>query len=166
MTVLGAGIAPAGACPAGYGTPSPAPAPPGAPYPDPVTGLAQSGYQVGVPSGDYQWTADGRQVGCPTVRSLVQHAVTTLFNSSAVAGFGLKQPGGVKGPGYATQVSASLSNCLSQVVALGWMEILSIVVFDAPNPDGTIGVMQWKDLTAPPPPANAGSSYNEVTTRF
>lgn len=168
MTVLGAGLCPAGTSVAGYGVPTVATLLSRIPFPDPVTGLPQSGYQVGVASGDYSFTTDGRLVGCGTVKSLVEHACLTLFGSSAVPGFGLQLPGGDKGTGYSKRVTARLTSTLSALVAQRIISIVSIVVQDAPNnPSGTIGSLTWRDLTAPSPAAlNGGAPSNEYTTRF
>jgi hypothetical protein len=129
-----------------------------------VSGLGQSGYQVDPQTQDYDFTSDGRQIGCPTVKALVEHACSTLFNSSAVAGFGLQLPNGVKGDGFLAQVSARLTNCLSAMVAQGLIAIVSITVANMANPDGTFGLLTWRDLTAPPAGFNASTPSNEYRT--
>lgn len=168
MTVLGVGFAPAGAYPCGHGVSTQAPAPILVPYPDPTTGLAQSGYQVNPATGDYLFTPDGRMVGCATVKALVEHACATLFNSSAVAGFGLQTPGGVKSTGYEQRVAAKLTASLAYLVKNNIIQIVRIKVTGMPNNvSGTVGVLTWRDLTAPPSNAlNGGRSTSLQTTSF
>jgi hypothetical protein len=158
-------MCPAGIAPAGYGTPPAAPIAQTVPYPDPLTGLAQSGYQIG--TGDYTFTADGRIVGAPTVKTLVEHAILTAYNSSAVVGFGLNAPNGVKAGNYAQQVSACLTNALAALVTQGLIQIVKVTVTNMSNPDGTVGMLAWKDLTAPASASpSGGSSSSQYTTSF
>ena len=168
MTVLGAGLCPAGSSAAGFGVPTVATSPINVPFPDAQTGRTQGGYQVGLTSGDYSFTSDGRVVGVANVKSLVQHAITTTFGSSAVPNFGLQLPGGDKTSGYKQRIESRLRNALAGLVAQNLIQIVSVSVADMPNNSaGTIGTLTWRDLTAPAPwTPGTGAPSNQYTTAF
>lgn len=164
---VGAGGCPAGACSAGYGVPDAAVVPMLVPYPDPTTGLAQSGPFVNPATGDYLYTTDGRVQGESTVQALVRNALATEFNSSAVVGFGLRLKDiRDRGTNFLAKVRARAQSALAQLVGQGVIQIVSVTVADVVNPDGVFAFVTWRDLTqaANPSAIGAGPAKNEFTT--
>ena len=90
---LGAGQSPAGGSAAGYGLPDTGTVPINAILPDPSTGLPQTGRFLNPVTKDYEFTSDGRVVGTPTARQLVQLAVRTTLGSSCLPTLGFDQTG-------------------------------------------------------------------------
>lgn len=137
---VGAGRCRASAVPAGYGAIDVAPAPVLVPVPDPQTGLPQTGRFVDQTTGDYTFTVDGRVQGMPTVYQLVLLAIERADVSSLTE----------KGSNYKQQVATILQNALSALVVAKQVEIKRVVVIDrlpGTNPDATVAVVFWKDLT-------------------
>lgn len=147
---VGAGGCPAGAVPAGYGSVDQAPAPVLVPLPDPITGLSDTGRAIAPQNaaqgaGDYSFTPDGRLVGMPTVNQLVLLAIENLDLSSITE----------KGANYAARVTALIQGALAPIVAQKLLLVRSISVLPTPNPDGSIAMVYWTDLTKGTPQQTA-----------
>jgi hypothetical protein len=143
---LGAGHAPAGTCPAGYGVIDVAPAPNLTALPDPKTGLSQTGRYLNAPNAqtgkgmDYSFSADGRVQGMPTVYQMVLIAIEN-------ANFTQVQE---KGPQWKTQLRTIVQNAVAYLVTSKQLQVKSIVVIDGmvgQNPDGAIAILNWFDVT-------------------
>lgn len=133
---VGAGLAPAGTSLAGFGTVDQAPAPILVPLPDYRTGLPDTGRFINQQTGDYEFTADGRLQGMPTVYQLVLLAIER-------ADFSTLQE---RGPNYVGVVQGIIQAALSYLVTSRQVSILRI---DVPPvaPDAVIAVLYWIDLT-------------------
>jgi hypothetical protein len=152
--MTGAGQVPAGSSIAGYGIVATTATPLNVILPDPSTGLPQTGRLL-VPNaanngrGDWAFTADGRVVGCGTVRQLVQLALTTAFRSSAspTLGIALDQ---VKeqSANFQRQVATVVANALAPLVSQGLVQLLTVSLQQTPsNPDAGVALVTWRDLT-------------------
>jgi hypothetical protein len=152
--VIGAGGCPAGAALGGYGVISTANVPNGATLPDQITNLPTT-CRLLVPNaqnggrGDWAFTADGRVVGCSTVRQLVQLALSTVLGSACVTSLGMSFVGlQEKGPNFQRQVATAVANALAPLVKQGLVAIVSVKLADyQSNPDSALGYVKWTDLT-------------------
>jgi len=161
---LGAGVCPAGTSAAGYGVPDAGTSPNSAIFPDPLTGLPQTGRSVNSATGDYTFTADGRTQGMATVPQLVYLAVKTVFGSAALSP-GAIQPLGVdisnvqeQGPNFERQISSALATALSPLVRQGLVTILGLKLLPVDNPDGVAPYLTWRDNTT-------GRTFNLAVTQ-
>lgn len=151
MTV-GAGGSPAGSSISGYGVGSVANVPSDAALPDQTTNLPTT-CRLLVPSGaqgaSYAFSADGRLVGCGTVRQLVQLALSTVLGSCCVPGLGLayytlKE----QGANFQRQVATAVANAMAPLVKQRLVALLSVDLQQYPsNPDSGIALVTWRDLT-------------------
>lgn len=149
---IGAGLCPAGIAPAGYGVPDTVGPPASIPLPDPKTGLAQTGRFLDPTTKDYAFTSDGRLQGMPTVRQLVQLAIKTTLGSSALIDLGIDMKRiRDKADGFDQKVTSVLTDAIAPLVRQGLVQIDSVEVFDEPNPDAAIGILNWTDLTTGQP---------------
>lgn len=146
---VGAGLAPAGVSPAGYGTPSTTTGPATNVLPDYVTGDTQTGRAIDPVNKTYTLTTDGRIQGVGTVQQLVQVALSTMFNSSAVVGLGLNVASvQEKGSDFQRQVATMVASALADLVRRKLVQIIDVRVDDLPaKPDGAWAVVLWRDLT-------------------
>lgn len=146
---IGAGGCPAGVAAAGYGVPDTANVPNNAILPDANTGLPQTGRFIDPATKSYQFTADGRLRGVPTVQQLVQLALTTVRGSACLSNLGqtfaqIQE----KGTNFQKQVTASVTQALSDLVNNKQIAILSVSVQNTPGkPTASIGQVTWVDLT-------------------
>lgn len=141
---LGAGAAPAGSSPAGYGVPDTAPAPILVPLPDPRTGLSQGGRYINQQTKDYAFTSDGRLQGMPNVNQMVLIAIQGADFSAITE----------KGPNFAQQLRDVVQNALADLIARKLVQLTGITVLDRQpgmNPDAGIAVANWLDLTTGQP---------------
>jgi hypothetical protein len=146
----GAGSQPAGSSPAGIGSPSTAAAQ-GNPviFPDARTGFSQTGRSLNPITKDYVFTSDGRSQGFGTTPQRMQLALTTVFNSSAIPGFG-QQFTSVreKGPNYQRQLTTFVQNAVSHLVKEKAIVLNEVDVSDVPGkPGAAYMLVQWTDLT-------------------
>lgn len=149
---LGAGFAPAGFAPAGYGQPDPAATPVNAILPDALTGLPQPGRLIDPTTGSYQFTSDGRLIGVSRAQQLVQLAVRTLLNSSALSSLGvdfskLKE----QGPNFQAQVTNIVTNAFAPIVNQEIVALVAVTATQYPNiPDRVTILIKWRDLSQGP----------------
>ena len=167
-TYVGAGLSPAGLGPAGMPVAGQAVASQLVPFPDPQTGLAQTGPWVDPRAKDYVYNSSGQKQGRPTVSSLVQTALTTAFNSSAVKGLGLDLSNlQDQGPNFQRQLATVLANALKPLVTAGLVQVVKVVVGQGLLPDAGLGTLVWRDLTAPPIGAGpTGATHSLMQTNF
>lgn len=145
---IGAGLCPAGTSPAGYGVPDQGTSPVNAVLPDPTTGLQSTGRLIDPATGSYQFTADGRVVGTPTVRQRMLLALRTVRGSSAQPNLGIDfSKAGEQGLDFAAQVAAAVGLACAPLVQAGLVQLLQVVPQPVDNPDGAAFVAQWRDLT-------------------
>jgi hypothetical protein len=146
----GAGSQPAGSSPAGIGSPATTTSQANPViFPDPRTGLSQTGRAINPVTKDYYFTADGRSQGFATTPQRMQLALTTIYGSSAIAGFG-QQFTGVreKGPNYQRQLITYVQNAVAHLVKEKAIVLNQADVYDLPNRPGLAYlVIQWTDLT-------------------
>jgi hypothetical protein len=154
---LGAGFAKAGTSPAGFGAPSVAPVNQTTPFPDPLTGLGQTGALINYQTGDYVYTADGRVAGMSSVPQLV---LIALMNGNIFAGLLDKTPD------YPRQVATRVQTALSSFIRQGWVALVSVDVVEAGSgsPDAAGVNVRWRDLTAPAPGSGARVAQTTLTT--
>lgn len=146
---IGAGAAPGGIAPGGYGVPDAATSPINAPLPLPQNGLPQSGRAIDPTTRDYIMGSDGRLQGVDTVTQLVQLAITTTLGSSAMPTLG-QSFAQVKeiGPGFIQQVTAKVASALAPLVNQGLVELVNVQVTQSQqNRDAGIVQFAWRDLT-------------------
>lgn len=150
--MIGAGFCPAGTSLAGYGVGSVANVPDNSALPDQITNLPTTCRLLvpnGTKGGDWAFTADGRVVGCGTVRQLVQLALSTVLGSSVsrtlgAAYFTLQE----KGPNFQRQVATVVANALAPLVKQKLVQVIAVIVQEYPsNPDAGLGYVKWRDLT-------------------
>ena len=152
--MIGAGGCPSGSSLGGYGVISVGTSPNGACLPDQVTNLPTT-CRLLVPNptnggrADWAFTADGRVVGCSTVRQLVQLALSTVLGSACVTGLGMSFAGlQEKGPNFQRQVATAVANALGPLVKQGLVALVSVQVQDyQSNPDSALALVKWTDLT-------------------
>lgn len=165
--MLGAGVAPAGTSPAGIGQPDTTPAQSNVLFPDPVTGLGQTGRYIHPVTRTYTFASDGRTQGYATAQQLVDIALRTVRGQCAIPNLGqtfttIQE----KGPFFNGQVAAAVNTALADLVRARIIQLVSVDVQNNPNnPDGTIGFVTWRDLTAPDA-AGPTSPTAELQTRF
>ena len=138
---VGAGLCPAGTVPAGYGVIDTAPAPILIPLPDYRTGLSDGGRFISQTTGDYVFTADGRLQGMPNVYQLVLLAIANCDFSSVTE----------KGPNYKAGVTSSILTALAYLTTQKLIQVKRITVIDRlpnMNPDATIALVDWIDMTS------------------
>lgn len=146
----GAGTSPAGCYPAGFGTPTAAPLPGGGVFLD-ANGIQQTGRAIDLRTGRYTYDAYGNSVGVATVRQLVQVAVKTLFNSSAVQGLGIRLSD-LKDitSNYDKQLDVVVRDALADLVARKLVAVVDVTAqrFGAPGVQtGVYGHVRFRDLT-------------------
>lgn len=135
---LGAGLAPAGSCAAGFGTPASA-----------ATSGPNSygtGAYLDPVRRDYSFDASGNRLKTGTVVQLVQLALGTVYNSSVLDGLGLKPFGPVLTPAAVAAITDNHVKACAHIVAQGLMRIVSIAV-GSTFPGQVQVVLVWLDLT-------------------
>ncbi len=137
---IGAGLAPAGTSPAGFGVPETAGAPAINPLPDPKTGLSLTGRYIDQKTGDYVMLADGRLQGMATVEQLVLLALNSVDFSDLLD----------KGPNFRATFANRVQNALADLITKKWVQIRAITISE-PNPDAGLAVLDWVDLTTGAP---------------
>lgn len=136
----GAGFAPAGFSPAGFGAPDAAPVTQTVPFPDPLTGKAQTGALINYQTGDYVMTADGRVAGMGSMQQLV---LLALLNAQIFKGLE------TKGPNFQRQVASRVTAALAYLLRQKWIAVASVTVSggNPSSPDAAGVVVNWRDLT-------------------
>ena len=166
----GAGIQGAGIGPAGINTPDPVPAPGTALFPDPITGIGQSGRYIHPITKQYTFNADGRTQGYATVQQLVVLALRTVRGSSAIPTLGQSFTSVTeKGPNYQRQVATAVQQALGDLIKAKMIRLVSVSVDIPPsNQDGTIATVLWRDLTQSDPISSGvgGTPQVEFRTTF
>jgi len=146
----GIGVGPAGMFPAGMGEPDLAPVPGGGVFLD-AQGVQQTGRAIDLHTGRYTYDAYGNCVGTSTMRQLVQIAVTTVLNSSAVTGLGhrLRDLKDI-GANYEKDLDVIVREALADLVARNLITVLDVtaVRFGATGVrTGVYGHARFRDLT-------------------
>ena len=146
---VGAGIAPAGTQPAGYGTPDAAAVPNSATLPDTVTGLPRGGRYIHPQTGSYQFTADGRLQGMANVNQLVLLRSSTVQGSSVLHWLGQRfSQIQEQQPDFQRRAATAVSSMLADLIQTKQVALLGVTVQPTPgNPDGAAIFFQWRDLT-------------------
>lgn len=146
---IGAGFAPAGSFPAGYGVPDSAHVPIDATLPALKTSLPSPGRYVDQTTKSYAFTADGRVQGMGNVNQLVLLAITTVRGSSVLPNLGqtfslIKE----KGTDFKRQVASAINLALSDLVKRSLIRVVSIDVQEPITaPDAAIVNVKWQDVT-------------------
>lgn len=151
--MAGFGIQPAGTSSAGFGSIEPINPNSGRALNDPKKVGSYGSRRIDPFTRDYVLNNDGRVDGMPNVAQLVQLAITTEFNTSAVRGMGnnLKKIDRVTA-NFEQVVLTTLTSALKRLVDLRLVEVLGFSSFKSGKKDGlqpgqTYGRLQWRDLT-------------------
>lgn len=150
----GAGKQAAGTSSSGFGTSTAATEFGGAFLRDDKTGRVLGARKIDPRSLDYQLDANGRALGMRDVRQMVQLALHTEYNSSAVRGFGhkLRSIDRITG-NFEKRVLDVLTQALQPLIRAGLIEVLGFSEFRAGDnrnglPRGAAyGRLRWRDLT-------------------
>lgn len=141
--MAGAGTAPAGTSPYGYGTPATSGGLEGVPLAD-AARTTQGSRWINPLTRRWEFGADGRAKGMANVRHLVLMRILTLRDSAAWKG-GLEAPGGVIGTNFAAKRADAIRTALADLVTQRLIAIESITVDAKARPVFTR--VQWRDLT-------------------
>lgn len=146
---IGAGFAPAGTSPAGYGVPDSAPALVNGILPDQITGRTQPGRLIDPISKSYVYTSDGRVIGVGLAQQQVQLAVTTLLGSSVIASLGMDRSKlQEQGSNLLQTVTGIVTDAFAPIVAQNIASLSSVAISQSPcNPDRAVILIKWVDLT-------------------
>ena len=147
---LGAGIAPAGSAPAGFGSPDVAQVPSKVIWPDPVTGLSQTAAKLDARTGQPTFDALGRRQGMSGIQQMVLLRAKTIRGSSVIANLGLQAASGVIGPNTQRQLADAFAVAMADIVAQKLIKILSVTV-DQFSQSGEYVIFRWQDLTTADP---------------
>ncbi len=108
---------------------------------------------IDVRTRDYTIDANGRISGMPNVPQMVQLAITTEFNTSAVRGVGnnLKKIDRVTS-NFEQRVLSVVTDALKRLVDQKLVEVIGFTSFKSGKKDGlqpgqTYGKLAWRDLT-------------------
>lgn len=139
---LGAGTQPAGTSAAGYGVaPQQIVGPSPVVFPDPQTGLSDTGRLIDVATGEFLFTTAGLAQGCSTVYQLIVLAAADLDFSEL----------DVDSPDARTKFVQIIEDGMDGIVNQGLMAIVAIpvtpIVNAAEQVTGYTGTMQWLDLS-------------------
>jgi hypothetical protein len=145
---IGAGLAPAGSSAAGYGVPDAAIANTNGIFPDPLTGVSQTGRLFDTSIGSYDFTADGRTQGEPTVKQQVKLALKTVLHSSSVQTLGIDfSNASEQGTNFLNQIASAVAASLSVLVRNKLVTIVRVFAQPVDNNDGTAVFVGWIDNT-------------------
>lgn len=145
----GAGLAPAGIAPCGYGTPDAATIPGGAIFRNTLTGEVLACKKLDPATRDYEFDAYGRNTGMTSAAQCVTLALNTELGSSAVRTLG-HELGKVQviGANFTRLVDETLRRALADGVTLGLIDIVSThVVKKATGLPGAVAIVRWRDRT-------------------
>lgn len=147
----GAGQAPAGVSPAGFGAPDVAPsAVAGALLVDAYDGTPREARKIDQRSRQYVFDANGRVQGMRGVYQLVQLRLLTVRNSSALKDFGLSLTSvQVIGANHQRQVEDIFNVALKDLLDARLIAIVAVKI-DRFSPTGDYITLQWRDLTLLP----------------
>jgi hypothetical protein len=129
--------------------PTTAPLPQTTIYPDPSTGVSQTGRLLDPSSKQYIYTSDGRIAGMPTVPQLVTLAFNTKKFRSALPNLG-QTFGEVleKGPNFQRAMATKAHDALSYLIGQKMVQLVAVNVLE-PRPDAGYVEVVWRDLTMP-----------------
>lgn len=144
--MAGAGIAPAGTSIAGYGTVTSIAGSPAQILVDPNDGVSKDTRAVNPVTRQYTYDSQGRPTGQSGVPHLVQMALMTLRNSSAVANFGLAAPPPLITANVAAQLTRDFNLAVKDLVDQRLIQVVSITV-DRAMLAGERVRFTWRDLT-------------------
>lgn len=150
----GAGLQSAGDTSAGFGTSDAATVFGGAFLRDTRTGAVLGARKVNPTTRGYELDANGRVVGMNSVYQMVQIAVHTTYNSSAVRGLGQRLSSLDRiTANFDKRVLEVLREALQPLIRAGFIEVLGFESFQKGNGrngmirGGVYGRLRWRDLT-------------------
>lgn len=133
----GFGSQPFGSSSYGLGTPALAPKPGGSLLRDPQTGETRDALLIDAKKRDYVLDANGRALGMPRTRQMVQIALATAKNSSAMKGLGLDLGElEVITPALERQIDSALRDAVQHLVDQRLIVVLGTSLFLAGVDDG------------------------------
>ena len=150
----GAGIQPAGTSSAGFGSSEQGNPQDGVPFRSLQTGQSNGSRYIDQRTRDFVMDDNGRLIGMPNVSHLVQMAITTERNSSAVRTLGheLGKLDRIT-PNFEKKVLQVLTSALQPLIDAKLVEVVGFASFDSSstNPglaSGRVyGRLLWRDLT-------------------
>lgn len=93
----------------------------------------------------YAFDSNGRMKGMSNAKHLMLHTLLTVLDSTHVAGFGLREPGGTIGNNFERERETAIRAATSDLVKRGLVEIVSITTNRISRPVYTR--VRWRDLT-------------------
>jgi hypothetical protein len=151
--MAGFGNQPAGSSPAGWGTPAIADVSGGTILRDTATGKRLGSRKINPTTRDYALDENGRILGEADVRHLVQMAITTLKDSSAVRSLGLSTTGMSRITGdFERRLLGAVTDAVKHLVTGGLITVLGISQYRASVSGGlregrVYARFRWRDLT-------------------
>jgi len=142
--VIGAGYAPAGAFPAGFGTPSSVAGRAGNVLVD-ETGAQHGARYINPKTRRYELDATGRYKGMNNVSQLVEMAFLTVRGSSVLPGLGMKPMSGVIGRNFVARQKQAVKEALAFLTNANVIELVSVDVDVSRKPSMTL--IRWRDLS-------------------
>lgn len=151
--MAGMGKQPCGLSPTGWGTPNLANVPAGGIMADPKTGEALGSRAIDPLTRDYIiGTNSGRIVGQSDTRHLVQMALHTVLNSSAMRGLGLDGASMRRiTPDLRRRLNLAIEASVKHIVDAGLIKSLGVTEYRAGRADGfregrVFARYRWRDL--------------------
>ncbi len=149
----GAGIQPAGTSSAGIGAPIEGNPQDGVVF-EGLDGTSNGSRYIDQRTRDFVMNADGRAQGMPNAAHLVQVAITTELNSSAMTGLGqeLKKLDRIT-PNFQKRVLSVLTQALQHLINAKIIEVVGFVDYKSSqtdpglSPGRVYGRLLWRDLT-------------------